>query len=463
MPLPFRAKPAAATRKLVLISKAGLPRWLKAAPAPLRRWVEGGDFAAKPGEICLTPGRTGAPDRVLVGIADNPDEDLWAIASLPLRLPPGAYRLESEPDAREATWFATGWALGAYRFDRYRKAGRAPAELVWPAKADRKAVGRVARADALTRDLINTPAEDMGPPELAAAAQAVADELGMRAQIISDNGKLKREFPLIHAVGRAASRGPRLIDLRWGDPLRPRIAVIGKGVCFDTGGLDLKPDSAMKLMKKDMGGAAHALGLARLIVEAKLPVNLRVLIPAVENAVSGDSFRPLDVIRSRKGLTVEIGNTDAEGRLVLADAFALAGEDKPELMIDFATLTGAARVALGPDLPALFSNDDGLAEQLMRHGTAQADPMWRLPLWKPYRPRLDSKVADLNNVSEGPFAGSITAALFLQEFVPAGAAWAHFDLYAWNPGARPGRAEGAAMQLLRGVFAALAERFGARA
>ncbi|HEX9463550.1 MAG TPA: leucyl aminopeptidase family protein [Alphaproteobacteria bacterium] len=460
MPLPFRARPVASTRPLVLITKAALPAWLKAAPSATRNWVSGCGFAGKPGEICVIPGRDGKPARALAGMAgDGAGEDLWHAASLPLRLPEGSYRLDPEPGAVPATRFATGWALGAYSFTRYRKAPRPAAELVWPREADRAHVERTARASDLVRDLVNTPAEEMGPADLARAAKDMAGELKLDIDVIKGDALLKRNFPLVHAVGRASARAPRLIDLHWGDATRPKVTIIGKGVCFDTGGLDLKPETGMKLMKKDMGGAAHALGLTRMIVEAKLAVRLRVLVPAVENSVSGNAFRPLDVIRSRKGITVEIGNTDAEGRLILADAITAAMEDKPALIVDFATLTGAARVALGPELPALFSNDDTLAALLQRHAAAEADPLWRLPLWRPYRARLDSKVADINNISDGPFAGAITAALFLQEFVPAGTPWAHFDLFAWNPSGRPGRPEGAEAQTLRAVFRTIAECF----
>jgi leucyl aminopeptidase len=460
VPLPFRPRPATATRPILLLTKSELPRWLKTANASLRRWVQGNNFSARPGEFCVLPGRDGAPGRVLAGIVGSggPD-DFWHIAGLPLRLPEGSYRLAEEPEARLATRIAIAWGVGSYTFERYRKAPRGPAQLVWPRQADRAQVERTCRGSDLARDLVNTPAEDMGPEELATVAQRLARELRMDATVIVGDALLKKGFPLVHAVGRASARAPRLIELRWGRTDHPSIAVLGKGVCFDTGGLDLKNDAGMKLMKKDMGGAAHALGLARMIVEAKLPVRLRVLIPAVENSVSGNSVRPLDVIRSRKGLTVEIGNTDAEGRLILADALTAASEEKPELIVDFATLTGAARVALGPDLPSLFCNDEGLAGELTRSAEAEADPMWRMPLWKPYRSRLDSRVADLNNISDGPFAGAVTAALFMQEFVAPGIPWAHFDIYAWNPLNRPGRPDGAETQTLRAVFTALAARF----
>lgn len=464
MPLPFRAKPNAQTKTLTLLARRDLPGWLERATDAQRRWVEGSGFKAAAGELCLIPGRDGGPAGVLVGMAgDGGNDDLWTAAGLPGRLPAGSYRLATEPEAPAATRFALGWGLGAYAFTRYRRATRAPAELVWPAHANRAHVERTVEASTFVRDLINTPAEDMGPGELARAARDMARRLGMKAIVIEGEALKARNYPLIHAVGRASPRAPRLIDLRWGRADHPRVTIVGKGVCFDTGGLDLKPESAMKIMKKDMGGAAHALGLARMIVEAKLPVRLRVLVPAVDNAVAGNAMRPLDVIRSRKGLTIEIGNTDAEGRLILADALADASDERPALLIDFATLTGAARVALGPELPALFTNDDELAADIARHAAAEADPVWRLPLWAPYRKRLDSRIADLNNVSDGPFAGAVTAALFLQEFVGQGIPWAHFDIYAWNPQARPGRPEGGEMQAVRAVFAVIAERFGRRA
>jgi leucyl aminopeptidase len=459
--LPLRPKPASATVKLVPVTKAGFAAWLKTAKAAHKRYAESVGFKGGSGEILALPDKDGKLDRVLVGLPERETPDgsghkFWSWGALPYKLPAGSYRLDPEPsDAAEATEIALAWALGSYVFDRYKKAPKAPAELVWPAKADRARVKAFVAADGLARDLINTPAEDMGPDALAQAAIDTANELGLDSDVIVGDKLLKANFPLVHAVGRAAAVEPRLIDLSWGDPKHPRIAVIGKGVCFDTGGLDIKPDTGMKLMKKDMGGAAHALALARLIVEAKLPVRLRVLIPAVENSVSGNSIRPLDIVKSRKGITVEIGNTDAEGRLILADAMAAAGDDKPELMIDFATLTGAARVALGPDLPAFFSNDDDLARAFLGAGLTSHDPFWLMPLWQGYRPRMESKIADTSNISDGPFAGAVTAALFLQNFVPEKCRWAHFDVFGWNPWSRAGRIEGGHVQAVRAVFAAL--------
>jgi leucyl aminopeptidase len=323
---------------------------------------------------------------------------------------------------------------------------------------------RLVSAIGLARDLVNTPANDLGPEELSNVAAGLAQKHGADFRVVIGDDLLDENYPTIHAVGRAAAphRQPRLIDLRWGEPTDPKLTLVGKGVCFDSGGLDLKPASGMKIMKKDMGGAAVALGLADAIMDAKLPVRLRLLIPAVENAVSADAFRPLDIIKTRAGLTVEIGNTDAEGRLILCDALAEAETEKPDLLLDFATLTGAARTALGPELPALFSRHDDLADTLFNAGREQQDPMWRLPLWAPYRKMLDSKIADINNASDSPFAGAITAALFLADFVSAETRWAHFDLYAWNPSAKPGRPEGGEAMVLRAAYAAISQLFSGK-
>ncbi|MCF8499811.1 MAG: leucyl aminopeptidase family protein [Rhodospirillum sp.] len=310
------------------------------------------------------------------------------------------------------------------------------------------------------RDLVNTPAEDMGPAELADAANVLALRHGARFEVTVGEGLLRANYPLIHAVGRASNRDPRLIDMTWGDPKHPMVTLVGKGVCFDSGGLDIKPSAGMRLMKKDMGGAAHVLGLASMVMDQGLPVRLRVLIPAVDNAIDGSAFRPGDVLRSRKGLSVEIGNTDAEGRLVLADALTEACTDSPQLLIDCATLTGAARVALGPDIPALFTDDDRLADRLAAQAKRLRDPLWRLPLWPAYRRMIDSKIADINNAGDSPFAGSITAALFLKDFVSPGVTWAHLDLFAWRPGPRPGQSEGGAAQALRALHGLIVEKFG---
>jgi leucyl aminopeptidase len=430
--------------------------WLVGQAPALKAWVEATGFAAEPGSLCLIADARGKLERVLFGLDET---DPWCWAHLPAKLPKGFYRLDASLDARDADWAATAWELACYQFTRYKgRNGREWPVVAWPDPANRAQVGRTVDAIRLVRDLVNTPASDMGPEELAQAAAGLAERKGGRVRTLIGEALLQDNYPLIHAVGRASSRAPRLIDLRWGDEAAPKVTLIGKGVCFDSGGLDLKSTSTMKLMKKDMGGAAHVLGLASMIMDAQLPVRLRVLIPAVENSVSGNAFRPLDVLRSRKGISVEVGNTDAEGRLVLADCLAEADREHPDLLIDLATLTGAARTALGPDLPALFTPDDRLAVDLLAAGEAQSDPLWRLPLWKPYRRLLDSKVADISNASDNGHAGAITAALFLQEFVSPSTCWAHLDVFAWNPSARPGRPEGGEAMALRALFHLIAQR-----
>jgi len=461
MPLALVAAAAAQAVPITPVTPETLPEALARLGESERRWVAGLGFKPEPGATALVPAPAGGLGRVLVGW--NPKEPIWALGGLPEALPQGRYSLDARLGPALATRMALGWALGAYAFSRYKAPSRAPAELVWPAEADRAEAERLARAIHLARDLINTPAEEMGPAELALAAEQLAAEHGARCTVLVGDELLKRNYPMIHAVGRGSARAPRLIDLVWGDPKSPKLTLVGKGVCFDSGGLDLKTSQGMRMMKKDMGGAATLLGLASAVMDAGLPVRLRLLIPAVENFVSATSYRPLDVIRTRKGLTVEIGNTDAEGRLILCDALAEADSEQPALIIDVATLTGAARVALGPDLPALFANDDALAAALLEAGTAESDPLWRLPLWKPYRKLIDSKVADLNNVSESGFAGAVIAALYLAEFVSPKTPWAHIDTYAWNPSSRPGRPEGAEALGLRALYSALQRRFGGKA
>lgn len=450
---------------VTVLKPADLAGWRQAQPQAPAAWSEKAGFEAKAGQIILLPGPDGAFAGVLLGIADV--DDLWAYAGLAATLPAGAYCLAPRQACfsagRAASQAALGFALGHYRFRRYRQGPDKPApRLVWPAAADRAAVTRTAAAMALVRDLINTPASDLGPDELAAAAGNVAKAHGASVTLIAGPNLLSRGFPMVHAVGRASARPPVLADIRWGPEEGRKVTLVGKGVCFDSGGLDLKTASGMALMKKDMGGAATVLGLAQMIMEAGLGLRLRVLIPAVDNAVSGDAFRPGDVLTAGNGRTVEIGNTDAEGRLILADALAEGDREEPELLIDCATLTGAARVAVGPDLPALFTDDDDFAAALARHGAAEGDPHWRLPLYKPYRTMLESKIADINNAGEGGFAGAITAALFLQDFVAKAKTWAHLDLYAWNAKARPGRPVGGEAMAVRALFALLAERYPAR-
>ncbi len=423
------------------------------------RFARAHGFDAAAGKILALPARDGALGEILVGLGEGAP-DPFLPGKLPGALPAGVYRLEGWPGDGELA--AIAFLLGAYRYERYRPAKAPDVRLALGAGVDRARLLRAAGAVALGRDLINTPANDLGPAELAAAAQAVARRHGAACEIVVGEALLKRNLPMIHAVGRGSSRAPRLVDIRFGDPSHPRVTLVGKGVVFDTGGLDIKPPSGMSLMKKDMGGAAAALAAADMIMDAKLPVRLRLLLPIVENAVGGDSFRPGDVLPSRKGLTVEIGNTDAEGRLILADALALADEESPDLLIDFATLTGAARVALGPDLPPFYTSDDDLAADVARIGTRIADPVWRLPLWRGYDQMFASKIADLNNVSASPFAGSIVAALFLQRFVEKAAIWAHFDIFGWTPTSKPGRPEGGEPQAARLVHALVESRFGAK-
>jgi leucyl aminopeptidase len=419
-------------------------------------------FEARAGRHVVITGKDGTLARVLFGLGDKPaEEDPFAPGKLARLLPPGAYRLEG--DVQNPRLAALSWLLEAYSFDRYRKPSEEPAALVAPAVDLRQAIAREAEAVCLARDLINTPASDMGPAELEQAARELA--AAHYAKIGAVSGQpLAEGFPMISMVGRAASpqRQPRLIDLRWGEGRWPKVTLIGKGVCFDTGGLDIKPSSGMLLMKKDMGGAANVLALARLIMESELPLCLRVLIPAVENAIAADAFRPGDIVRSRKGVTVEIGNTDAEGRLILADALTLADEEEPDLVIDLATLTGAARVALGPDLPPFYTADERLADDLMRHAKNENDPLWRLPLWSAYDRLLESKFADINNASDSGFAGSIVAALFLRKFIERAKSHLHIDIFAWTPTARPGRPFGGEAQAIRAIFALLKERYRAR-
>ena len=432
--------------------------WLERQEDFSRRWLSATGFKAKPGSFNLIPGADGGLRAVVAGIARA--DDLWALGGLPAALPEGDYRLDGAFDPWRLERMTLGWALGSYQFTRYKAPKRPMAKLALDPVSDGDRIRRQVAAVTLVRDLVNTPAEDMMPEHLAEAMLALGREFDTSVEQTVGDELLTRNFPLIHAVGRASTHPPRLLDLRWGDPTHPKITLLGKGVCFDSGGLDLKSSSAMRLMKKDMGGAATVLGLARLIMSAGLPVRLRVLVAAVENAVAGNAFRPGDVLRSRQGLTVEIHNTDAEGRLVLCDALAEAGAERPEILLDFATLTGAARVALGTGMPALFCNDESMASGLLEAAEREQDPCWRLPLHAPYREMLDSKIADIANASDSSYAGAITAALFLREFVPAGIPWAHFDSMAWNLKTQPGRPEGGEAMGMRAVFGWLEQRYG---
>jgi leucyl aminopeptidase len=414
-------------------------------------------FTARAGSVALLPGEGGELAGVALGAADE-GGDPFLIGKLPKELPPGAYHL-ADPSGDLAA-LALAWLLGSYGFHRYKPEGRKAANLVIADKAVRDRAAIIAESVTLGRDLINTPANDLSPSALAQVALDLAKTFGAKAKAVVGDQLLKKNFPLIHAVGRASAEAPRLIDITWGNPRHPKVTLVGKGVCFDTGGLDIKPSSGMLLMKKDMGGAATAITAARMIMAAKLKLRLRLLLPVVENAISGNAFRASDVITSRKGLSVEIGNTDAEGRLILADALALASEEKPGLLIDYATLTGAARVALGPDLPPFYTNDEALAGEIALAGAAVNDPAWRMPLWPGYDRMLDSKVADLSSTGTGGMAGSVTAALFLKRFVGEGIPHAHFDIYGWVPSARPGRPEGGEPQAARLTFELLQKRYG---
>ena len=453
---PIFATRSKAARPIWFVTAASFRKTVEGFGARDRAFVKGAGFEAGPGRHLLLPG-----GGALYGLENGGGHrNGFLPGSLPGVLPAGTYRFANAPhDARLA---ALAFALGTYRFTRYRKAKDKPVKLVLPDGVDGDDLTRIADGVTLARDLINTPANDMGPADLEAAARNLAKRHGAKFHSIVGDQLLKQNFPLIHAVGRAADakRAPRLIELRWGKAGHPKITLVGKGVCFDTGGLDLKPDSAMLIMKKDMGGAASVLACAHMIMDCDLPVSLRVLIPAVENSVAGDAFRPLDVYPSRKGLNVEIGNTDAEGRLILADALALADEEAPDLLVDMGTLTGAARVALGPELPPYYTDDEMLATELAQHAAQENDPLWRLPLWARYNSMLNSKTADLNNVASGGMAGSIVCALFLKRFVSVAKSWLHFDIYAWTPSAKPGRPEGGECQAARALYALLCARYG---
>jgi leucyl aminopeptidase len=442
---------------LQLVDGKSFETWLKAQPERIRQTVRAQGFKGEGFQIAILPGDSGSQWGAVLGVADIDKLSPWCLAKAAEALPEGTYRLSGRSPGQAVL----GWLLAQYRFDRYRKPGATGDRVLLsdePARID-EAVA-LAEATWMTRDLINIPAGDLGPQELADAAAKLAKAHSAQVRITM-GAELEAGYPLIATVGLAAApeRAPRLLELEWGHARQPRIAIIGKGVCFDSGGLDIKPSSGMRLMKKDMGGAAHALALAQLIMKHRLPVRLHLLIPAVDNAISGAAFRPGDIVRSRKGLTVEIDNTDAEGRLVLADALARAAEDKPELILDFATLTGAARVALGPDMPALFANDDALADEMVKAGSEISDPLWRMPLWPGYEEMLKSDVADISNAADSPMAGSVTAALFLRKFVPEGTAWAHLDTFAWRPSAKPGRPKGGDALGLRATWHVLKSRY----
>ena len=445
------------TVPVTFVTAATWPQLRTRLDARERAYAEAAGFEPRSGQHLLLPAPEGGLAGVLFALDEAPS-DPFRPGALPGVLPAGTYRFANAPN--DASLAALAFALGSYRFARYRKADDKTVRLELPAGVDGNEISRIVEGVWLARDLINTPANDMGPAELEYAARSLATRHHAKVRAIVGDDLLKENLPLIHAVGRAADRAPRLIDITWGDPSHPKITLIGKGVCFDTGGLDIKPESGMLNMKKDMGGAACMLALAHMLMSRGTRIRLRVLLPTVENAISGAAFRPRDVYRSRKGITVEIGNTDAEGRLILADAIALADEEEPELIADMATLTGAARVALGTEVVPFYTDDQELAAELARCAETENDPLWRMPLWRPYDQLLESKIADVNNVSSGGFAGSITAAMFLRRFVSATKAWVHFDIYAWNQTTKPGRPEGAECQAARALYALLVARYG---
>lgn len=422
----------------------------------MRLYAQSVGFEGKQGQLVYLP----APDGQIAGAVYGLGKDAspMVLGGLARDLADGDWQLEDTPF--EPSIALTAMLMGAYQFNEYKAAKPRNIRLSYADAAAIKEAERLAAATYLARDLINTPTSDMGPDALEAVTKKMASEYKAKLKVIKGDQLLKQNFPMIHAVGRASAEAPRLLDMTWGDKNAPKVTLVGKGVCFDTGGLDIKPASSMLLMKKDMGGAANVLGLAQSLMAAKCKIRLRVLIPAVENSISANAFRPSDILRARDGQTVEIGHTDAEGRLVLADALVLACEENPDLLIDMATLTGAARVALGPDLPPFFTDDDILAQAIGAHGISQHDPLWRLPLWQPYASKLSSPIADVNNVTKDGFAGSITAALFLKRFVQPEISWVHFDLYGWNPSKKPQSPMGGEAQSIRAMDALICQRFG---
>ena len=437
----------------------------KALSAQATQWIEATGFAAKEGEVCLLPGPSGSCEAVLFGLGKKESKTASPLLPglLPVKLPAGRYHFVEDDrfvEDPQVLFLATlAWHLGCYRFDRYKENAKEMSQLDWPDGVDRDEVLRQAKGCNLARDLINVPANDMGPDELEAVTRGLVDTHGAQLEVTTGDELLEKNFPMIHAVGRASTRAPRLLDFIWGKESDPKVTLVGKGVCFDTGGLNIKPGSSMALMKKDMGGAANVLGLASMIMSAKLPVRLRVLIPAVENSIAGDAFRPGDILRSHKGLTVEIGNTDAEGRLILADALSLADDEEPEMLIDMATLTGAARVALGPDLPPFYSDDLELVHAISSESHRQWDPLWNMPLWNAYDAKLSSEIADVNHISSDGFAGSITAALFLRRFVSKSTSWVHFDIFGWAPAAQAARPKGGEAQGIRTLYNLIRDRY----
>ena len=451
LPSGFADPTTADALPLHVVTRDSLASWRAAQPANAGAWLDAQGFDGSPFSSITLPAADGGIAGAVIGVGDPLDP--FAYGHAPHTLPARAFALAGELPADARFALQLGWGLGAYRFSRYRKPLRVPAQLVI-AQGDAEAFAQLA-ACVRVRDLVNTPTEHMGPDQLEQVACEIAERFGAHIEVVSGDDLLTQNFPAIHAVGRASHRAPRLITLRWGDEAHPHVVIVGKGVCFDTGGLDLKPADGMRNMKKDMGGAAHAIALAELVMTQKLPLRITLLVPAVENAVGPNAFRPGEVLDTRKGVTVEIDNTDAEGRVILCDALTYAAEMQPQLLLDFATLTGAARIALGPDLPALYSNDEGVAQQWLEAGMQLRDPLWRMPLWRPYVRYLVSTVADIANGGPSKMAGSITAAVYLDRFVPPTQKWAHLDVYSWNDSDRPGRPAGGEAQGLRSAYALL--------
>ncbi len=435
---------------VTLVPSENFQAWLKKQKPHVVNWLKTVDFTGKPGRFCIIPDNKGKAGHVIVGLSSP--VSMWDLAGLPRCLPKGAYMFSGKVPVDQQEKLALGWLLGGYRFTRYKKNDGELTQLVIPSEKIVAKVEHMADAIMMARDLINTPANDLGPAELAKAVIDVGKKFGAKVTQIVGDDLLRKKFVGIHTVGRASPKKPRLVDLTWGNPRHPKVTLIGKGVCFDTGGLDIKPSSNMQLMKKDMAGAACALAVAKMIMAQKLPVRLRLLVPAVENSVGGDAYRPSDILKMHNGMTVEIGNTDAEGRLVMADAMSLASQEKPDLIVDFSTLTGAARSALGTKISALFCNDDKLAHALQEAGEETEDHLWRMPLYAPYESMLDSQTADISSSANSPYAGAITAALFLQRFIGKKQKWAHLDFMAWNTASKPGRPEGAEPMGVRAVY-----------
>jgi leucyl aminopeptidase len=457
----FAARANASTVNVVPLSQAAYKTWRRKASKRVVKWLDASGFSARAGKVALVPGTDGSLSQVILGLGRG--DSLWPYAALANAVPEGRYQLDTKLGEGAANAAALGWALGGYRYIDYKSKAKAKAAtLVWPKNADRKQIGRLYDGTALARDLVNAPAQDLGPGELATKARAVARKYQATCKVIKGDALLKSGYPAIHAVGRAGTpaRAPRLIDIRWGKTKAPKLTLVGKGVVFDSGGMDLKPAASMRWMKKDMGGAASILALAQMVMDAKLPVRLRVLIPTVENAISPDAIRPGDVLQTRKGLTVEVGNTDAEGRLILCDALAEAASEKPDLILDIATLTGASRVALGSELPGYFCSSDSVAKQIdAATDVFDPDPLWRMPLFEPYRRHLESYIADIHNIANVNLGGAITAALFLREFVGKSQRWVHLDANAWNVSSQPGRPKGGEAAAVRRLYRFLESRY----